>query len=167
MMQKRFDGIYPARVEDNLDAYSTGRIRVSIADVGGGSMSSWADPCLPIAGNNMGMFTVPPVGSAVWVQFVRGDTNYPVWLGGRYAAGEPPALAQIDKRGLNGIALQSKSGNGLVISDAAGGGILLQTAGGAKIELTDSGITITTGQGATLKLTGATVDINNQALTID
>jgi hypothetical protein len=54
-----------------------------------------------------------------------------------------------------------------VISDAPGGGILLQTAGGAKIELTDSGITITTGQGATLKLTGATVDINNSALTID
>jgi hypothetical protein len=101
------------------------------------------------------------------VQFVRGDSDYPVWIGGRFAPGEPPALAELAKRGLNGIALQAKSGHGLVISDVPGGGILLQTAGGAKIELTDSGITITTGQGATLKLIGRTVDINNSALTID
>jgi uncharacterized protein involved in type VI secretion and phage assembly len=167
MSEKVFHGIYPARVEDIFDPNNTGRIKVSVADVGGSSLLTWADPCLPITGNNMGMFTVPPEGSAVWVQFIRGNSNYPVWLGGRFATGEPPSLAALDKRGLNGIALQSTSGNGLVISDAPGGGILLQTAGGAKIELTDSGITITTGQGATLKLTGATVDINNQALTID
>ena len=135
MNEKRFHGIYPARVEDIFDANNTGRIRVSVADVGGRSLLTWADPCLPIAGNNMGMFTVPPVGSAVWVQFVRGDSDYPVWMGGRFATGEPPEIAQISKRGLNGIALQSTSGNGLVISDAPGGGILLQTAGGAKIGL--------------------------------
>ena len=53
-----------------------------------------------------------------------------------------------------------------MISDAPGGGILIQTAGGAKVEVTDAGITISTGQGAELRLTGNTVDVNNHALTI-
>ncbi len=142
------------------------RIQVSVADVGGASISSWALPCLPVTGNNMGMFTVPPIGSAVWVQFARGDTDYPVWLGGYYANGEAPSLSHKVPPGISGITLQTQAGNGLVISDAPGGGILIQTAGGAKIEVTDAGITISTGQGATLELTGNTVDINNGALTI-
>jgi len=166
MSDKRFHGIYPGRVENNIDPLNMSRIQVSVADVGGASISSWALPCLPVTGNNMGMFTVPPIGSAVWVQFARGDADYPVWLGGYYANGEAPALSRRVPPGISGITLQTTGANGLVISDAPGGGILIQTAGGAKVEITDTGITISTGQGATLKLTGATVDINNGALAI-
>jgi len=166
MSDKRFHGIYPGRVENNIDPLNMARIQVSVADVGGGSISSWALPCLPVTGMDMGMFTVPPIGSAVWVQFARGDADYPVWLGGYYANGEQPTLARRVPPGINGITLQTRAHNGLVISDAPGGGILIQTAGGAKVEVTDSGITISTGQGATLSLTGNSVDINNGALTI-
>jgi uncharacterized protein involved in type VI secretion and phage assembly len=166
MNDRRFHGIYPGRVENNIDPLNMSRIQVSVADVGGASISSWALPCLPVTGNNMGMFTVPPIGSAVWVQFARGDADYPVWLGGYYANGEAPALSRRVPPGISGITLQTLGSNGLVISDAPGGGILIQTAGGAKVEVTDAGITISTGQGATLKLTGATVDINNGALAI-
>jgi uncharacterized protein involved in type VI secretion and phage assembly len=166
MSDKRFHGIYPGRVENNIDPLNMARIQVSVADVGGSSISSWALPCLPVTGTDMGMFTVPPIGSAVWVQFARGDADYPVWLGGYYANGEQPALARRVPPGINGITLQTRGHNGLVISDAPGGGILIQTAGGAKVEVTDSGITISTGQGATLSLTGNSVDINNGALTI-
>ncbi len=49
-----------------------------------------------------------------------------------------------------------------MISDAPGGGILIQTAGGAKIEISDLGITIAA-QGAEIKLSGGTVNINNNA----
>ena len=114
----------------------------------------------------MGMFTVPPMGSGVWVEFVRGDTDYPVWLGGYYTNGEAPSLSRNVPPGISGITLQTAGSNGLVISDAPGGGILIQTAGGAKISVTDSGIMISTGQGATLSLRGSTVDVNNGALTV-
>jgi hypothetical protein len=67
--------------------------------------------------------------------------------------------------GVSGITLQTTLGNGLVISDAPGGGILIQTAGGAKVEISDLGITIAA-QGAEIKLSGGTVSINNNALTI-
>ncbi len=166
MSEQRFHGIYPGKVENNIDPLNMGRIQVSVADVGGAAVLSWALPCLPVAGRNMGMFTVPPVGAGVWVQFARGDTDYPIWLGGFYANGEAPALSRNVPPGISGITLQTTGGNGLVISDTPGGGILIRTAGGAKIEVTDAGITIATGQGAELSLRGMTVDVNNGALTV-
>jgi uncharacterized protein involved in type VI secretion and phage assembly len=166
MSARAFEGIYPGRVENNIDPLNMARIMVSVADVGGNAPLTWAMPCLPVSGRGMGMFTVPPVGSAVWVMFVRGDSDYPVWLGGFYASGEAPSLSRRVPPALDGITLQTSSGHGLVISDAPGGGILIQTAGGAKVEVTDAGITISTGQGAELRLTGNTVDVNNHALTI-
>lgn len=166
MSDKQFHGIYPGRVESNIDPLNMSRILVAVADVGGSQVLSWALPCLPVTGNNMGLFTAPPVGAGVWVQFARGNTDYPIWLGGYYSNGEAPALSRKVPPGISGVTLQTQLGNGLVISDAPGGGILIQTAGGAKFEITDTGITISTGQGATLKLTGATVDINNGALAI-
>ena len=159
-------GIYPGRVENNIDPLNMGRIQVSVADVGGRAVSSWALPCLPVAGNNMGMFTVPPVGAGVWVQFARGDTDYPIWLGAYYAQGQAPALSRNVPPGISGITLQTTGGNGLVISDAPGGGILIKTISGAFIEVTQTGITIDNGTGARIELSGITVDVNRGALTV-
>jgi uncharacterized protein involved in type VI secretion and phage assembly len=142
------------------------RIQVAVADVGGRSILSWALPCLPVTGRGMGTFTVPPVGAGVWVAFVRGDTDYPVWMGGYYANGDAPSLSRSVPPGVSGITLQTTGGHGLVINDAPGGGILIQTSGGAKISVTDTGITISTGKGATLSLQGDTVDVNSGALTV-
>ena len=30
---------------------------------------SWAEPCVPYAGDGVGLFAVPPVGANVWVEF--------------------------------------------------------------------------------------------------
>jgi uncharacterized protein involved in type VI secretion and phage assembly len=165
MMEQRFQGIYPARVESNFDPKNMARIQVSIADVGGRSISTWAKPCLPVTGTNAGMYTVPPKGAAVWVQFVRGNADEPVWLGGYFSEAEAPQLQGRTTPGLDGITLQTTGNNGLVISDGPNGGILIKTAGGSKIEISDLGITISA-QGAEIKLSGGTVSINNNALTI-
>ena len=104
-----FHGIYPGKVETNIDPLSMGRIQVSVADVGGSSILSWALPCLPVTGRSMGMFTVPPVGAGVWVTFVRGDTDYPVWMGGYYANGDAPSLSRNVPPGISGITLQTQT----------------------------------------------------------
>ena len=36
------------------------------------------------------MFTVPPEGSNVWVEFEGGDANYPIWSGCFWGQGELP-----------------------------------------------------------------------------
>jgi hypothetical protein len=165
MIEQRYQGIYPARVENNVDPKNMARIQVSIADVGGQAISSWARPCLPVTGMNAGMYTVPPKGAGVWVIFVRGDANEPVWLGGFFAEGDAPQLHGRVTPGLDGITLQTTGNNGLVISDGPDGGILIKTAGGSKIEISDRGITLAA-QGAQITLSGGSVNINNNALTI-
>ena len=47
-------------------------------------------PCTPYAGKDIGMFTVPPEGSNVWVEFEGGDANYPIWSGCFWGQGELP-----------------------------------------------------------------------------
>jgi len=166
MSNKQYVGMYPGRVMNNIDPLNMSRIQVSVADVGGSQILSWALPCLPVAGNNMGMFTVPPIGSGVWVQFARGDIDYPIWLGGYFANGEAPALSRNVPPGISGITLQTQAGNGLVISDAPGGGVLIKTLSGAFIEVSQTGITIDNGNGARIEMTGNTVDVNRGALTV-
>jgi uncharacterized protein involved in type VI secretion and phage assembly len=163
-----FYGKYPGTVRNNIDTNQKGRLLVEVGDVGGNMISTWASPCLPVVGPNMGIFTVPPIGAGVWVEFVRGDPDFPVWTGGFYSEADVPALARIVPPGLSGITLQTQLKNGIVISDAPGptGGILIQTTSGAMIAVNDIGITISNGKGAVLTLTGPTVDVNLGALTI-
>jgi uncharacterized protein involved in type VI secretion and phage assembly len=163
-----FYGKYPGTVRNNIDPNQKGRLLVEVGDVGGNMISTWASPCLPVVGPNMGIFTVPPIGAGVWVEFVRGDPDFPVWTGGFYSEADVPALARIVPPGLSGITLQTQLKNGIVISDAPGptGGILIQTTSGAMIAVNDIGITISNGKGAVLTLTGPTVDVNLGALTI-
>jgi type VI secretion system (T6SS) baseplate-like injector VgrG len=166
MSDKRFHGMYPGRVENNIDPLNMSRIFVSVSDVGGKQVLSWALPCLPVTGNNMGMFTVPPIGSAVWVQFARGDSDYPIWLGGYYANGQAPALSRQVPPGISGVTLQTQLGNGLVISDAPDGGILIKSAGGAFIHISPTGITLDNGLGAKIEMAGTMVRVNGDALTV-
>jgi len=160
------NGIYPGRVENNVDPLNMARIQVSVADVTGSAPSTWALPCLPVTGRGMGMFTVPPIGAGVWVMFARGDSDYPIWLGGYYANGEAPPLSRHVPPAVDGITLQTTAGNGLVISDSPGGGILIKAISGAFIEVTQAGITIDNGLGARIEMSGISVDVNRGALTV-
>jgi uncharacterized protein involved in type VI secretion and phage assembly len=162
-------GKYRATVINNVDPLQIGRIQVMVPDVTGFVPSTWAMPCLPVAGINSGMFAVPMIGSGVWVEFERGDIDFPVWVGGFWgSAAEVPVLAHAVPPGVNGITLQTTLKNGLVISDVPGptGGILIQTTTGAMISVSDVGIIISNGKGAIINMTGPTVDVNLGALTV-
>jgi len=163
-----FLGKYRGTVANNLDPTQTGRIQAMVPDVSP-SISTWAMPCLPFAGINAGVFTVPPVGSGVWIEYEHGDPEFPIWVGGYWgSAAEVPALAHAVPPGVGGITLQTAQKNGLVISDAPGaaGGILITTATGATISVNDTGIVISNGKGATISLSGPTTDINLGALKV-
>lgn len=165
----KFLGKYRGTVINNIDPEQRGRIQVMVPDVSNVVPSSWAMPCVPVAGIQMGMFTVPLIGSGVWVEFEQGDPDYPVWVGCFWGtAAEVPSLARIVPPAVPGITLQTPLQNGLVVSDVPGptGGILLKTATGASISVSDVGITISNGKGAIITMIGTAVDINAGALTI-
>lgn len=165
----RYYGKYRGTVFNNIDPEQRGRIQAIVPDVFGLVPSTYALPCVPIAGKQSGTFVVPEVGAGVWIEFEQGDTDYPIWTGGFWGlAAEVPALALTAQPPSAAVVLQTTLQNTLMISDMPGpaGGILLKTAAGAMIAINDVGITISNGQGATIVLAGNAVTINNGALLV-
>ena len=166
---KKFWGKYRATVLNNIDPMQLGRILVTVPDVQGLIPSSWAMPCVPIAGKQMGTYVVPQIGAGVWVEFEQGNPDYPVWVGGYWgSAAEVPALALAGNPASPSIVLQTALQNALVVSDLPGptGGIMLKSTTGATIIVNDTGIYIQNGKGASIIMTGPTVTINNGAMVI-
>jgi uncharacterized protein involved in type VI secretion and phage assembly len=166
---KRYYGKYRGTVINNIDPMQIGRIQVMVPDVSALLPSSWAMPCVTLAGKQMGTYMVPQIGAGVWVEFEQGDPDYPIWTGCFWGlVAEVPALALAGNPASPSIVLQSALQNALVISDLPGptGGIMLKTTTGAMILVNDIGITISNGKGAMIMMTGPTVTINNGALVI-
>jgi uncharacterized protein involved in type VI secretion and phage assembly len=166
---KRYYGKYRGTVINNIDPMQMGRIQAMVPDVSSAIPTSWAMPCLPVGGIQMGMYAVPPIGAGVWMEFEHGDPDKPVWTGCFWgSAAEVPVLALAGNPASPSIVLQTTGQNTLSISDMPGptGGILIKSMTGAMIMVNELGITISNGQGAILTMLGPTVDINAGALTI-
>jgi uncharacterized protein involved in type VI secretion and phage assembly len=166
---KKFFGKYRGLVVDNVDPMQTARLLVQVPDVSNVLPSSWAMPCVPFGGIQSGFFAVPDIGSPVWVEFEQGNPDYPVWTGSFWeTAADVPALALAAPPGLQQVVVQTIGQNTLVISDVPGptGGILLKSTTGALISISDIGITISNGQGASIVMTGPAVTINEGALEV-
>jgi uncharacterized protein involved in type VI secretion and phage assembly len=165
----RYYGKYRGMVKNNIDPLQTGRLLLDVPDVLGNGISSWAMPCVPFSGRQMGMWVLPQVGAGVWVEFEKGDPDYPIWSGCWWgSASEPPALALAAPPAIPNTVIQTAGQTTLMLSDVPGptGGILLKTKTGALISINDTGITISNGKGATIVMTGPTVTINGGALAI-
>ncbi|WP_370949867.1 phage baseplate assembly protein V [Amycolatopsis sp. cg5] len=160
-------GKYRGTVLNNVDPMGIGRIQAQVPDVFGSTPSSWAMPVLPVAGPQMGTYVVPPVGAGVWVEFEQGDKDYPLWTGCWWGSrAEVPPLAFTGPPASPNILLQTTGQQSIVLSDQPGLGITLKAAGGAMITISDSGIIISNGQGASISLVGPTVTVNQGALTV-
>jgi uncharacterized protein involved in type VI secretion and phage assembly len=168
-MSEKFYGKYRGLVLNNIDPMQMNRLQVQVPDVAGLIPVTWAMPCVPLAGLQNGMVALPVIGSGVWVEFEQGDPDYPIWVGCFWgSAAEVPALAHATPPGLSAITLQTPLQNGLTISDLPGptGGIMLKSATGATLIVNDTGIYIQNGKGASIMMTGPTVNVNAGALTI-
>lgn len=166
-----FLGKFRGTVVNNIDPMLIGRLLVQVPDVHGPGISSWAMPCVPVAGINNGFMAVPIPGSGVWVEFEQGNPDYPIWVGCFWgSAAETPVLAKTAPAPTPAITMQTPLKNGLVISDGLGplgvGGIVIQSATGATLAVNDTGIFLNNGKGAQISMVGPTVDINLGALTV-
>jgi hypothetical protein len=164
-MNQRF-GKYRGKVENNVDPLQQGRLQVSVLDVLGDGRLSWAMPCTPFAGPQVGFFAVPPVGANLWVEFEGGDIDYPIWTGCFWGTGEAPALPAIAETKIIKTDAVTFS-----ISDLPGaGGLTIEVNPPAvstplKLAFTSGGIELSNGS-ASVKLTPASVSVNNGALEV-
>jgi uncharacterized protein involved in type VI secretion and phage assembly len=168
-MSQAYYGKYRGTVLNNVDPLQTGRLLVQVPDVTGLPPSSWAMPCFPATGVQHGMWTLPMIGAGVWVEYEQGDPDKPIWSGCWYgSAAEVPAVALAAVPGVPHFVLQTAGQNTLAVSDMPGpvGGILIKGRTGAFISVSELGITISNGQGATIVMAGPSVTVNNGALVV-
>ena len=88
-IQNHYFGKYRGLVTDNKDSTKRGRVKVKVPAVLQ-DLQVWAVPCLPYAGNNVGVYTIPEPGAGVWVEFEGGNPTFPIWSGGFWADNELP-----------------------------------------------------------------------------
>lgn len=169
----KFFGKYRGTVINNIDPELRGRIIVTVPDVLNLVPSSWAEPCVPLAGSTgppMGVYMVPPIGAGVWVEFEQGDPSFPIWSGCRWGtASDVPPLAHAGIPASPNIVLQTAGQNTLVVSDLPGptGGIMLKSLTGASIIVNDTGIYIQNGKGASITMVGPAINISGTPVNIN
>lgn len=83
-------GKYRGTVTDNQDPRKQGRVKVKVPEILSDTDSGWALPCAPYAGEETGIYSVPPVGAGVWVEFEAGDVSRPIWVGCWWKSNKTP-----------------------------------------------------------------------------
>lgn len=91
-VRQRHFGKYRGTVTDNADPSKRARLKVRVPAVLG-DLELWAMPCVPYAGDSVGLYLLPESATGVWVEFEAGDPSYPIWTGCFWADDELPADA--------------------------------------------------------------------------
>lgn len=160
-----FYGKYRGTVVNNLDPMTRGRVQVSVPAVLGDGRLSWAEACVPYAGDQVGLFAVPPVGANVWVEFEGGDPGYPILAGCFWGQGQAPG------DGLPTTKVFKSDGVTVTANDLPGGGGLTVEVAPPVVSTpitlacTSSGIELSVGA-SKIVLSAASVSINNGALEV-
>jgi Type VI secretion system/phage-baseplate injector OB domain len=135
------------------------RLQLSVPDVLAYLPSTWAEPCLSLAGapgSPAIAYFVPPVGAGVWVEFENGEPNRPIWVGGRIcSSADVPKMAMLAAPITPPVILQSMTQNKIILSSMPGDCITLETIKGPlgpSIKITEAGIFISDGKKATISL---------------
>lgn len=160
----RHYGKYRGKVTANVDPQKQGRVQVSCPAVLHEGNQAWAMPSSPYAGSGVGLFTVPPVGANVWVEFEAGDIDYPIVSGCFWASGESPSST-----GLAATKVLKTDCLTLTIDDtpgAAGVTVRVDAATGSlTIVLDSTGIVLTNGN-SKVQLGAVSVSVNDGALEV-
>jgi uncharacterized protein involved in type VI secretion and phage assembly len=151
--QQHYYGKYRGIVVDNADPDKTGRLRLLVPSVLGDTTTNWAMPVLPFGGTaDIGLFCLPEIDAAVWVEFEEGRLDLPLWTGTQWPAGQTSgdqAVGDPAKR-----VLQTKSMHRLELDDTEDAEqILLRHAGGALLKIDPNGtVLVEDGAGAALTM---------------
>lgn len=158
-VRSHFYGLYRGVVTDNDDPNGLGRIKAQVPAVFGELDSGWAMPCVPYAGDQVGVAFLPEIGSGVWIEFEGGDVSYPVWVGCFWRTGELPPDVKPDVKVVATVApFELKFDDG-------GGSLTITDSNGNTVTLDSSGITLENGGGQVV-VSSSSVSVNNGALQV-
>lgn len=140
----RYYGKYRGEVTSVDDPLRSGRVKARVPEVLGDVETGWALPCTPYAGARSGLYTVPPQGAAIWVEFESGNPSRPIWTGCWWGPLEAPGsptspLPSPGRRELSSesgltVALDD-DGHTLTVSDGTGQSLLEIQAASGQVQL--------------------------------
>ena len=165
-------GKYRGVVKGTEDPAKRGRIEVEVPAVLG-DRKVWAMPCVPYAGDGVGMYFIPPEGAGVWVEFEGGDPSFPIWSGCFWADEQVPGDADPNIKLLKTAIAELKvddSSKDVVFERADGAKVTandgrLAEAGDSSLDLAGSDATLSQGS-ASVKVGSGAVDLNSGALKV-
>lgn len=163
--QSRFYGKYRGEVTGNSDPEGRARLQVKVPEVRGDSVTDWALPAMPYAGDRVGFFALPPVGASIWVEYEGGNLQFPIWSGCFWERGQIDAADAVPE------VLFLKTAQASLRIDNSAGEVVVEI-GGAKITLTSSEIRIeapqikNTAGGASTGLSAGGFDVLQGALKV-
>lgn len=163
--QSRFYGKYRGVVTGNSDPEGRARLQVRVPEVRGDSVTDWALPAMPYAGDKVGFFALPPVGASIWVEYEGGNLQFPIWSGCFWERDQIETADAVPE-----VVFLRTSQATIRIDDAAGE--VKIEIGGAKITLTASEIKLeasqitNTASGASTQLTAGGFDALQGALKV-
>ncbi len=157
---QRHLGKYRGLVTDNADPLDRGRIRAKVPEVLGDVETGWAYPCAPLAGPDMGLFTIPEPGAGVWVEFEAGDPSRPIWVGCWWGDGQVPAQAKPAQK-----VLKSATGHTITLDDE-GKAVTIEDSAGQSVTMDDNGIAVADRHGQTIRMTSSKVEVAKGPTTV-
>jgi uncharacterized protein involved in type VI secretion and phage assembly len=156
-LRNRYFGKYRGIIEE-VDA-KTMRVKATVPAVLGGDSSVWCMACVPYAGKGVGFCFLPEPGAGVWIEFERGDVEFPIWTGCFWFQDEVPDDAKEAVR-----VIVTASGAKLIFDDDAGE-IRIEDANGASIVFDSSGVT-TKRDASSVAVSSSSVSVNDGALEV-
>jgi uncharacterized protein involved in type VI secretion and phage assembly len=165
-------GKYRGTVTDNKDPDNRGRLKVHVPSVLQ-AVESWAMPCVPYAGNKVGFYSLPEVGTGVWVEFEAGDASMPIWTGFFWGDNElpDPGGAPIKIWKTNKVTIRIDDDNDELKMEVTSGskitiaGDIQSESGNAKHTVGGSGIVSELGSGK-VEVTSSSVAVNGGAFEV-
>jgi uncharacterized protein involved in type VI secretion and phage assembly len=132
----KYWGKYRGLVVDRNDPEQLGRLKVKVPSLLADATTGWAWPASPYAGAGAGFFFIPQVDDLVWVEFLEGELEHPIWSGCAWA--KPGGQSEIPQEAQSSYPDQSviktPSGITIILSDASGSELVtIRAANGCEI----------------------------------
>jgi uncharacterized protein involved in type VI secretion and phage assembly len=137
-MENRHWGKYRGIVVDRADPEQLGRLKLQVPSLLADAVTGWAWPASPYAGAGIGLFAIPQKDDLVWVEFLEGELDHPIWSGAAWA--KPGGTSEVPEEARDSypdqVVLKTASGNVVILADASGNEqIVVRAASGTEVIL--------------------------------
>jgi hypothetical protein len=157
----RYYSIYQGFVVENEDPSVLCRLKVKVPAVhGDNELANYAYPKGIPAQAGSGLYFVPAVDEAVWIEFVEGDPEFPVWSYGWWGSGEKVSGAKKDN---SLIVFQSPNGQRIELNESENR-VTIKQKDGSLVKISGDEVHLEQKDGFTVTMSSSDLQLNGSSL---